>query len=430
MFSKILERIKFLLTENEVLVLLLALNSDELISLARKLGIGFSGFRIESVPSDELATAIISELFQHKESATVILESLDKKLGSTGLIDGLDERGVDYFIKKKLKKITPFEISCLLWELLKKEWNIEEQIDKIFGEMGRRTKKLQGIVEVEKDEYIDEIELENETLHEENKQLHEEIKKLRHKEIEIESIKQQLRNKIEKKENELQDNYRKNENLQKEITNLKIEIENLKKRISDEKEIQQAKEFENKFQQLQDELYITKAKLENLVNLKRVGVFVDERNIYYSTKEIYGRKLDYKKLLEKIAHAKDRFIAGAYIYLVDNPEIEQLSFKKYLESIGFEIKSRELIERLSGSKKANWDIGLAIDILKMVNRFDIIVIVSGDSDFIDLIRYLRKYHEEIKIEIAAVPSREKTSYRLVKEADGFHEITHDMLIKY
>jgi uncharacterized LabA/DUF88 family protein len=180
---------------------------------------------------------------------------------------------------------------------------------------------------------------------------------------------------------------------------------------------------------LEADLSITRAKLQSLTSLKRVGIFVDAQNMYYAAKELYGGKLDYRLLLEKIGKGKDRFIAGAYIYLVENPEINQENFRKFLNDIGFQIKSRELIERPDGSRKANWDLGLGIDVLQMVHRFDIIVIVSGDSDFLDLVEYLRKYHDEVGIEVAAFPSRERTSLRLIKSADFFHELTPDMIIK-
>jgi len=141
--------------------------------------------------------------------------------------------------------------------------------------------------------------------------------------------------------------------------------------------------------------------------------------------------LDYKALLDRIVKGsgkEERFLAGAYVYLVENPEKDQTKFKNLLESLGFQVKFRELLERPDGSKKGNWDLGLTIDILQTISRFDVVVIVSGDGDFVDLIKFLKRQHDEVKVEVAAFPSRQRTSQRLIKEADYFHELGDEVVI--
>ena len=123
-----------------------------------------------------------------------------------------------------------------------------------------------------------------------------------------------------------------------------------------------------------------------LMKSQRVGIFVDVQNLFYSAKYQHHMKVDFAKLLELCLNG--RYLIRAIAYIVQTSEIDQSSFINVLSSIGFELKSKELRKRPDGTAKGDWDMGIAIDSIAMAERLDVIVIVSGDGDFVDLVHML------------------------------------------
>lgn len=120
---------------------------------------------------------------------------------------------------------------------------------------------------------------------------------------------------------------------------------------------------------------------------QRVGVFVDVQNMFYAAKHLYGSKLNFGKLLEYIA--RERKMVRAITYIVQTPENDQSNFLAMLHSNNYEVRSKELKLRPDGSAKGDWDMGLALDALAMSDRLDVVAIVSGDGDFVDLVNFLK-----------------------------------------
>lgn len=120
---------------------------------------------------------------------------------------------------------------------------------------------------------------------------------------------------------------------------------------------------------------------------QRVGIFVDVQNMFYAAKHLYNSKLNFNKLLDSVA--RDRPLVRAIAYIVQTPEIDQSNFLAMLRSNGYEIRAKELKQRPDGSSKGDWDMGLALDALAMCERLDVIAIVSGDGDFVDLVNFLK-----------------------------------------
>ncbi|MBI1883690.1 MAG: NYN domain-containing protein [Chlamydiae bacterium] len=145
----------------------------------------------------------------------------------------------------------------------------------------------------------------------------------------------------------------------------------------------------------------------------RVAIFVDVQNIYYAAKEKYEGKLDFQKLLYETLQG--RKLVKAVAYVVITPEIKQTNFISTLESIGYEIKLKNLKIRLDGSAKGDWDLGIAIDTLLLADKMDVAVLVSGDGDFVDLVRMLKA--KNIRVEVASFPHN--TSGDLIDSVD-FH----------
>lgn len=162
-------------------------------------------------------------------------------------------------------------------------------------------------------------------------------------------------------------------------------------------------------------------KLTQFSQYQRVGVLVDVQNMFYSAKHLHNAKLNFSKLMEKAV--RGRQLIRAISYVVDNPEIDQTSFTDMLKSNGYEIKSKELRLRADGSSKADWDMGMAIDAVSMADKLDIIVLVSGDGDFIDLVQYLKS--RGVFVEAISFPK--STNEDLIKAVDLYIPVEQDLL---
>ncbi len=154
----------------------------------------------------------------------------------------------------------------------------------------------------------------------------------------------------------------------------------------------------------------------------RVGVFVDVQNMYHSAKNLYRSRVNFKELL-KIA-AADRQIVRAVAYVVKSDTPEEKAFFDALEKSGFELKVKDLQIFPGGMKKADWDVGLAVDTIGMSKQLDVVVIVSGDGDFEPLVDYLK--HQGLIVE--AVAFRRSTSSRLVEAVNNFVDLEEERKI--
>ena len=155
---------------------------------------------------------------------------------------------------------------------------------------------------------------------------------------------------------------------------------------------------------------------------QRIAVFVDVQNLFYSARSVYQRKVDFSRLLERIA--ADRELVRAVAYIVQTPEVDQTSFINFLHQSGYEIKSRELRKRPDGSAKGDWDMGIAIDSISIGTRVDVVALVSGDGDFCDLVRHLKA--AGVRCEVYAFP--QSTSEELRYTATEFIPLDSDVIL--
>ncbi|MBU7044029.1 MAG: NYN domain-containing protein [Theionarchaea archaeon] len=130
---------------------------------------------------------------------------------------------------------------------------------------------------------------------------------------------------------------------------------------------------------------------------QRVGVFVDTQNLYYSAKNLYGAKVDFRKILEVGLDQRQLIRAIIYVIRADIPEEE--SFFEALRNIGYEVKIKELRSYYDGTKRGDWDMGIAIDTIKLSEKLDTVILVSGDGDFVALVEHLRA--KGIRVEVMA-----------------------------
>ncbi len=153
---------------------------------------------------------------------------------------------------------------------------------------------------------------------------------------------------------------------------------------------------------------------------QRVGDFVDAQNLYHSAKNLYHAKVNFKKVLET-AVGKRRLIR-AFIYVIRTESGEEKAFVEALEKGGFEIKEKDLQIFPGGMKKADWDVGLAMDAVILSDKIDVAIIMSGDGDFIPLVEYLR-ISRGLKVEV--VSFGRSTSAKLKEAVDAFTDLGDD-----
>lgn len=153
---------------------------------------------------------------------------------------------------------------------------------------------------------------------------------------------------------------------------------------------------------------------------QRVGVLVDISNMYHSAKNLYGQKVNFKEIL--IRAVADRKLIRATAYAIRTENKEEVPFTEALEQVGFEVKMKDLQIFAGGAKKADWDVGIAIDAIKLADKLDVLVIVSGDGDYLPLVSYLQN-NKGCLVEIVAF--RKTCSSRLVEEADDFVDLGSD-----
>jgi uncharacterized LabA/DUF88 family protein len=157
--------------------------------------------------------------------------------------------------------------------------------------------------------------------------------------------------------------------------------------------------------------------------LKRVSVFVDVQNIYYTVKQTYNSHFNYEKFLSQITEGRE--LIKAVAYAVDKGDEKQIKFQKILETFGFEVKLKPFLQRSDGSRKGDWDVGITIDILDSVKQSDVIVLASGDGDFALLIdKIINEYN--VSAEVYGV--QDLTSTSLIASATKFIPIENNLLL--
>ena len=152
---------------------------------------------------------------------------------------------------------------------------------------------------------------------------------------------------------------------------------------------------------------------------QRIGVFVDVQNMYYSAKNIYNKKVNFKTILKDAV--ADRKLIRAIAYVIKADVKDEETFYDALEEMGFEVKAKDLQIFLGGAKKGDWDVGIAMDVMRLAPKLDTIVLVSGDGDFSDLLEHAKSLG--CRTEVMAFGKT--TSHKLREVADLFIDLDHD-----
>jgi uncharacterized LabA/DUF88 family protein len=152
---------------------------------------------------------------------------------------------------------------------------------------------------------------------------------------------------------------------------------------------------------------------------QRVGVFIDTQNLYHSARNLYKARVNFGAVLKEAVAG--RKLVRAVAYVITTEAGDEKNFFEALGKLGIETKTKDLQIFAGGTKKADWDVGLAVDAIKMSPRLDSVVIVSGDGDFIPLVEYLQTGGVQVEV----VSFGKSTSGKLREAVDDFVDLSEN-----
>ncbi len=150
---------------------------------------------------------------------------------------------------------------------------------------------------------------------------------------------------------------------------------------------------------------------------QRVGIFIDTQNLYHSAKNLYGAKVNFGQVVKDALGGRNLIRATAYVITTESGD--EKSFFEALGKVGITIKTKNLQIFAGGAKKADWDVGMAIDAVSLSGKIDAAVLVTGDGDFIPLVEYLQITHG---CQVECVSFGKSTSSKLIEAVDDFMDL--------
>lgn len=153
---------------------------------------------------------------------------------------------------------------------------------------------------------------------------------------------------------------------------------------------------------------------------QRVAVFIDTQNLYHSARNLYKAKVNFGEVLKTAVAGRQLIRAIAYVITTESGE--EKTFFEALEKFGIETKTKDLQIFLGGAKKADWDVGIAIDAVRIASRVDAVVIISGDGDFVPLVEYLKgTYSTQVEV----IAFGKSASNQLIEAVDDFTDLSEN-----
>lgn len=150
---------------------------------------------------------------------------------------------------------------------------------------------------------------------------------------------------------------------------------------------------------------------------QRVGIFIDTQNLYHTAKNLYHARVNFGQVVKDALMG--RSLIRAIAYVITTEAGDERAFFDALTKMGIEAKTKDLQIFAGGNKKADWDVGLAVDAIKIAPKLDTVIIVSGDGDFVPLVEYL-KHNQGCQVE--AVSFGKSTSSKLKEAVDDFLDL--------
>ncbi len=151
---------------------------------------------------------------------------------------------------------------------------------------------------------------------------------------------------------------------------------------------------------------------------QRVAVLIDAQNLYHSAKNLYNAKVNFKNVLEEAVAG--RHLVRAIAYVIATEAGDEANFFDALTKIGIETKTKDLQVFYGGTKKGDWDVGLAVDAIRLANKVDAVILATGDGDFEPLIGYLKN-----STQVEVISFGKSTSSRLKEVCEDFVDMSEN-----
>ena len=152
---------------------------------------------------------------------------------------------------------------------------------------------------------------------------------------------------------------------------------------------------------------------------QRVAVLIDVQNLYHSARALFQKRVNFKELLASAVG--ERQLVRAFAYVVRTKTGEEKPFFEALTKLGIEMRVKDLQEYYGGMKKADWDVGLAVDAIKTSEIVDVVIVASGDGDYVPLVEYLK--NQGRRAEVFAFGK--SASAKLKESADEFVDLSDE-----
>jgi len=152
---------------------------------------------------------------------------------------------------------------------------------------------------------------------------------------------------------------------------------------------------------------------------QRVAMLIDTQNLYHSARNLYGAKVNFGAILKEAVSG--RHLVRAIAYVITTETEDEKSFFEALNSLGIETKTKDIQIFFGGAKKADWDVGLAVDAVRLAPKVDAIILASGDGDFVPLVEYLKFMGTQVEV----ITFGRSASGRLREVADDFIDMSDD-----
>ena len=149
---------------------------------------------------------------------------------------------------------------------------------------------------------------------------------------------------------------------------------------------------------------------------QRVGIFIDTQNLYHCAKNIYGARVNFDNVVKD--GLAGRSLTRAVAYVITTESGDEKNFFEALGKMGIETKTKNLQIFAGGAKKADWDVGLAVDAIKLAPKLDAVILVTGDGDFVPLVEYL----QNVGCQVEVMSFGKATSAKLIEAADDFMDL--------
>ena len=151
---------------------------------------------------------------------------------------------------------------------------------------------------------------------------------------------------------------------------------------------------------------------------QRVALFIDTQNLYHSARNLYHARVNFANILKEAVSG--RKLVRAIAYVITSEAGDEKAFFEALTKMGIETKTKDLQVFAGGAKKGDWDVGLAVDAIKMAPRLDAVIIASGDGDYIPLVEYL-----QTMTQVEVISFGKSTSMKLKERVDDFIDMSEN-----